>query len=708
MGVLDKIRGKGLDLSKETHPGKSYEEHVRECREVTEEIMRVYNYPRDLIELALLLCDVHDVGKLLPSWNLAQKSRPLHSIESAEWFMREKDRIGLSMKPVYQELLAYMIASHHSPLYVPFKFKDVVSWAEKIRIRYFPKYHKCKALAKKINDLIMSLDAGTRHDLVDIFGIFKVADLISAKGLPKSEVLMNYLLWPEGLRERVEKGIFERARERRGTFDSIKFERQMAIASSQEEHLLVAAPTGWGKTALALLRMALKRPVKVFYILPTITAIKNFYETFAKVLGKEYVGEYFYFADVELLRRVGEEEPLELYRYFIPKVTITTIDQLLLTVLQAGRYYIRRFNLRNSLIIIDEFHLLTPEMIACTRVLLRNLLKGYNFSCLFMSATPSPIYEELLREAVPQMKVIILDDEYGRLRRHKIDYARDKFVEQLISEKEDLLKEWRTLIILNTVSEAQRIYTILKEKLGDKKRIVLIHGDFAYKDRARKEEQVDSADILVSTQVAEVSLDISFDKLITELAPIPSLVQRFGRVARYEETTKETNVYVCKPKSDKPYGQIMLRESQEVLSLLINKTEKLNEAAYLSRELWHYEEIYKDSVMKTEDIITRKLNDVLLDFFSFLAEEREILKFLGREETYFATPEIYLDEALDLLQELKRASKPKERMRIYAQIKEYFVPASRSDVRGSEWHDELKLWVIKNYDKDLGIIRTKG
>ncbi|MCR8456032.1 MAG: hypothetical protein NDP09_06905, partial [Crenarchaeota archaeon] len=113
-------------------------------------------------------------------------------------------------------------------------------------------------------------------------------------------------------------------------------------------------------------------------------------------------------------------------------------------------------------------------------------------------------------------------------------------------------------------------------------------------------------------------------------------------------------------------------------------------------------------VMKTEDIITRKLNDVLLDFFSFLAEEREILNFLGREETYFAIPEIYLDEALDLLQELKRASKPKERMRIYAQIKEYFVPASRSDVRRSEWNDELKLWVIKNYDKDLGIIRTKG
>ncbi|MEM1706553.1 MAG: CRISPR-associated helicase Cas3' [Thermosphaera sp.] len=708
MSILHKIREKGLDLSKETHPGKSYEEHVRECREVTEEMMRIYNYPGDLIELALLLCDVHDVGKLLPTWHLAQERRPLHSIEGAEWLMNVKDDIGLSVNPAYQELLAYMVASHHSPLYVPAKFMDVVNRAERIRRRHFMKYRKCKVLANKINELVKPLDAKARHYLADVLGIVKVADLISAIGLSKSEVLMNYL-WPEGMEERVEKGISERACERRKTFDTIKFERQRAIASSQEEHLLVAAPTGWGKTALALLRMALKKPVKVFYILPTITAIKNFYETFTKVLDERYVGEYFYFADVELLKRVGEEEhPLEIYRYFIPKVTITTIDQLLLTALQAGRYYVRRFNLRDSLIIVDEFHLLTPEMIACTRVLLRNLLKSYNFSCLFMSATPSPIYKELLREAVPRMKVITLDDEYSRLKRHKIDYACEQFAEELISEKEDLLEKWRTLIILNTVSEAQRIYAILKEKLGNKKRIVLIHGDFAYKDRKRKEEQVDSTDILISTQVAEVSLDISFDKLITELAPIPSLVQRFGRVARYKETVEETNVYVCKPKSDKPYGQIMLRGSQEVLPSLIDKIEKLNEAAYLSEELWHYEDVYKERVVKIEDRIIKKLNDALLNFFSFLAKDKEVLEFLGREETYLAIPEIYLKEALNLLQMLKRANEYKERMRIYAQIKEYLVPASRSDIKRSEWNDELKLWVIKDYDEELGIIRTKG
>jgi len=709
LSILDKIRERGLDLSKETHPGKSYEEHAKECREIAKEIMGVYNYPKELIELALLLCDVHDIGKLLHTWHIAQKRRPLHSIEGAEWFMYMNEYIGLNIDQAYQELTAYMIASHHSPLYVPAKFMDIVSRAEKVSTkRYFTEYRKCKRLASEINRLLSSLDKEIRYNLADVLGVVKMADLISAKGLPKNEILANYL-WSKELEDDVKKGILERARSKRGVFDQTKFEKQMTIASSEENHLLVAAPTGWGKTALALLRMALRKPVKVFYILPTITAIKDFYENFTKILDKRYVGEYFYFADVELLKKnyVEEEHPLDIYRYFIPKITITTIDQLLLTTLQAGKYYIRRINLRNSLIIVDEFHLLTPEMVACTRVFLKNLLKNYNFSCLFMSATPSPIYEELLGEVLPQMKITVLCDEYSRLRRHKIT-AYDYSVEELISEKEDSLKRRRTLIIVNTVGEAQHLYTILKEKLGSTRRIMLIHGDFAYKDRMRKEEQIESTDILISTQVAEVSLDISFDNLITELAPMPSLIQRFGRVNRYGETAVETNVYVCKPKSYEPYGLIILEETRKALPSLISEIERSGEAAYLNKEFWQYEQIYKEKVMEVEDKISKKLNDFMLNFFSLLAQEEEISRFLGREETWLAIPETYLDEALTLLQKLKNANRYEERMNIYAQIKENLVPASRADVRGAEWNDELRLWVIKNYDRDLGIIRVKN
>ena len=72
---------------------------------------------------------------------------------------------------------------------------------------------------------------------------------------------------------------------------------------------------------------------------------------------------------------------------------------------------------------------------------------------------------------------------------------------------------------------------------------LLIHSRFQRGRRAALEKQLkvmeqDSKDktpeacFVVATQVVEVSLDISFDLMITEAAPLDSLIQRFGRVNR--------------------------------------------------------------------------------------------------------------------------------------------------------------------------------
>jgi CRISPR-associated endonuclease/helicase Cas3 len=430
-----------------------------------------------------------------------------------------------------------------------------------------------------------------------------------------------------------------------------KFERQERIASN-EGNLLVAAPTGWGKTTLALIRMIKLKPVKVFYILPTITAIKDFYDTFTKILDETYIGEYFYFVDVELLeRREAEEEGLfDIYRYFI---NITTIDQLLFTTLQIGKYHVRRFNLKNSLLILDEFHLLTPQMLACIRYFLKNLSEHYKISCLLMSATPSPVYRDLLKEALPSLKIITLNDEYATLKRHKIEYCDDKQIEDLIVEKQNLLQKERTLILVNTVDKAQEVYRDLKEDLCGSRNTVLIHGDYAYRDRAKKEEQINNADILVSTQVAEVSLDISFNLLITELSPIPSLIQRFGRVNRYGVTADKTNVFICKPEHTKPYGDILINLADKNLPTLIANLEKEGESAYLNEEFWQYEQIYQGEVEEVEEKISEKMDsDEMLNFFSFLAKENDILKMLGREETWLAIPKIYLENVLTLYKKI--------------------------------------------------------
>jgi CRISPR-associated endonuclease/helicase Cas3 len=69
--------------------------------------------------------------------------------------------------------------------------------------------------------------------------------------------------------------------------------------------------------------------------------------------------------------------------------------------------------------------------------------------------------------------------------------------------------------------------------------INVYHSRFRYKDRSSRHRRVidlfkkeDEATILVATQVAEMALDISADLLVTDIAPVPSLIQRMGRLNR--------------------------------------------------------------------------------------------------------------------------------------------------------------------------------
>lgn len=97
-----------------------------------------------------------------------------------------------------------------------------------------------------------------------------------------------------------------------------------------------------------------------------------------------------------------------------------------------------------------------------------------------------------------------------------------------------------TLVVCNTVDRACETYDQLK-KAGRTEDLELVHGRFRpfereswRKEFLSRESCTNNVDrIIVATQVVEAGVDISVGSLITELAPWPSLVQRFGRCARY-------------------------------------------------------------------------------------------------------------------------------------------------------------------------------
>jgi len=709
--ILEKIRGEYPQLedfrNKNSHENKSLLQHVRECESLSGRLIDlIYPDERYLRNFVNALAIVHDLGKLLPEWELGVKPKFRHAVKGFE-ILREiwerKHLPGmLSLNEELTEALLYFVNKHHSSL---------------IFDEYF----------RRFDNILQCSNSVQRIKLADAFGIFKLADIVSASNMNPEQVETQYR--QRGFSpEIIERNVSDVVKKKVGRFDSSKYNLQKEIASLKERHVFVAAPTGWGKTALSLLRSSIGpvQPMKVFYILPTITAIKEFSKKLEQVFGEGEVGQYFHFSDVELLKMLGRDEDegeyahlLNLYRYFIPRVVVTTIDQVLLTALQVGKYHLRRFNFMNALFVFDEFHLFTPQMIGALKVVLE-LLREYRLSTFFMSATPGEAYINELRESLEDAgghSYVSLEEEYRKLQRHKISLEDSDILDFTRSNFDTLTKSLqegeRILFVTNTVDRAVEVYDCLKESLK-REDILLLHSRFTYEDRSRKEEEVERAKVLVATQVAEVSLDISFEKLVTEVAPLPSLIQRFGRVNRYGEKALKENVWICqKLERCYPYASIEISETKRRLSILKEE----GEAIYLSI-LRDYEFSPSGVIESIYNKISEMLKDNNLAFYTCIDLNR-VQEMIGREPSVPAIPANYRNTARNLLRQAKQSSSYSERRKLLAMVKEYIVPidfsvfAELKNYRECAWDEELRNFLVCtegdrcHYSAEKGLTITK-
>jgi CRISPR-associated endonuclease/helicase Cas3 len=137
-------------------------------------------------------------------------------------------------------------------------------------------------------------------------------------------------------------------------------------------------------------------------------------------------------------------------------------------------------------------------------------------------------------------------------------------------------------VILNTVKQAQAVYEALKLPQTQK---LLFHARFAACDRQHITEKVldlfgkdrpnrPAKFVLVATQVVEQSLDVDFDDMISEIAPIDLLLQRSGRMHRHRKRAHDPVLRVLLPEQDgkpkfgaseKIYERYPLLRTREVL-----------------------------------------------------------------------------------------------------------------------------------------------
>ena len=249
---------------------------------------------------------------------------------------------------------------------------------------------------------------------------------------------------------------------------------------------------------------------------------------------------------------------------------VGTVDQGLFAALKAKHVALRHLGLAGKVVIIDEVHAADLYM---REYLKRALtwLGAYRTPVILMSATLPPAQRDEYVAAYARGRgerppvATDHDDVYPRITVYDGSLTTDAMPDDSVSTElvlERLADDPATVtqllgtlldqggcagVICNTVTRAQETYRVLREAFGPD--VVLLHSRFLAPDRARREEHLveqlgrgaatrPGRLIVVGTQVLEQSLDIDFDVMVSDLAPVDLLLQRAGRLHRHMRSNR--------------------------------------------------------------------------------------------------------------------------------------------------------------------------
>ncbi|RFC35929.1 MAG: CRISPR-associated endonuclease/helicase Cas3 [Candidatus Nitrotoga sp. SPKER] len=256
-------------------------------------------------------------------------------------------------------------------------------------------------------------------------------------------------------------------------------------------------------------------------------------------------------------------------RALLASAGIGTIDQALLAVLHSKHQSLRLLGLFNKVLIVDEVHACDAYMQGVLEVLLEFHARTGGPVILLSATLPNRMKQALLNayakgrhsalaptlrsDAYPLAtswhdgQTVLLENALtsracvSRIVQVHYEIDDEKVFAHIIAAlQQGQCVGW----IRNTVADAMAAYERISQAISPEK-ITLFHARFALKDRLDKEEQALSffgegskqhdrqGRLMIATQVAEQSLDVDFDALITDLAPIDRILQRAGRLQRH-------------------------------------------------------------------------------------------------------------------------------------------------------------------------------
>lgn len=365
--------------------------------------------------------------------------------------------------------------------------------------------------------------------------------------------------------------------------------------------LIIEAPMGEGKTETAVyiashwIRNAYC--AGMYIALPTAATSNQMYERFSSYLEEHCItnftkllhGTAWMIDDLVPDQQLSIDTDQELARQWFQPLrrgllapwAVGTIDQALMAALKVRFGVLRLLGLSGKVLVIDEVHAYDVYMTTILERLL-NWCGLMGIPVILLSATlPSARLKHLIQAytmteitenegGILPYPLITHVDTSGCLQRRSIErvYAERTVAVYLL----ELLNDWPAVadhavglvknggclcIIVNTVKEAQLLYSEVKKRVSADTWTLLFHSRFragdrnsienkclrAFDKRSLTDNPLENSSrprkaILVATQVIEQSLDLDFDYMISALAPIDLILQRLGRHQRHEGRTR--------------------------------------------------------------------------------------------------------------------------------------------------------------------------
>ncbi|EAQ6074053.1 CRISPR-associated helicase Cas3' [Salmonella enterica subsp. enterica] len=253
----------------------------------------------------------------------------------------------------------------------------------------------------------------------------------------------------------------------------------------------------------------------------------------------------------------------------LAEVGVGTLDQLLMAVMPFRHQSLRLLGMRDKILLLDEVHAYDGYMVKLLEGLLR-FHAAQGGSAIILSATlPAALREKLLNAfsdgagfmsaggsdnaGYPWLSHLTSSGLLEQPLATRPEVQRTVAVNWIQQRQEALDIIYRVVSagqcvcwIRNTVDDALDTYQqLLHEGIVPEQDLLLFHSRFAFIDRIAIENKTLNwfgnnapvserrGKVLIATQVVEQSLDLDFDWMITDLAPIDLLIQRAGRLQRH-------------------------------------------------------------------------------------------------------------------------------------------------------------------------------